>query len=632
MKTDVFNPDEWQSPALEEHDNPSSKALGGSSCYDAVLSVVEAIEASAIDITALYADWLAIAFALVSEFGEAGRPLFHRISRFNADYSTREADKQYSACLRDGSRQITIATLFHLAKSHGINLPAPSGRRPGESVPLPEGVPLRGGGVISLSSGGEGRGEEVYGHTPKSSPSSTEEVEEPEETLPTFSQSIRSSLPSLMQRIVADSTSDVDADILVLGSLTVFSACMPNVFGVYDRREVFANLFLFVTARASAGKGRLSLCRHLVEPIHKDLREKYRKQMKKFKEAQAAFVVSRKNALAVQPQEPPFLTLFVPANSTATVVYQTLSENNGVGLLFETEGDTLANAFNSDLGNYSDGFRKAFHHESISYLRKKDHEFVEIVQPKFSAVLSGTPQQIFNLIPDAENGLFSRFVFYVMPTQLVWHDMFACSGTIADEQFKQIGRDFYDFHKAFSKKRVQFAFSRAQQHQFNTFFEATQLRYAQLFGDDIIASVRRLGLILFRFAMILSVLRLIDDPPKPAKKGEKELHLVCIDADFATALAMVKVLLQHTASVFQTLPRSPQSVRAPKGMKQLAEGSRSKFLAALPVAFTRADFCEVAQSLGITTKTAERYITELCKNGQLEHPAHGQYYKPDKNR
>ena len=40
---------------------------------------------------------------------------------------------------------------------------------------------------------------------------------------------------------------------------------------------------------------------------------------------------------------------------------------------------------------------------------------------------------------------------------------------------------------------------------------ATQLRYAQLFGDEIIASVRRLGLILFRFAMILSILRLIDE-------------------------------------------------------------------------------------------------------------------------
>ena len=611
------------------------------SAAESVEALTVLIERSATDITADYGDWCSIGFALAHEFGAAGEPYFHRISAFYPNYDPSEASKQYAYCLRhkvpSGKAPVTIATLFHLAKSHGINLPAPGGRKSGESVPLPEGVPLRGGGVISLSSGGEGRGEEVYGHTPKSSKTPLEEFEEFEEIaseapLPTFSQSIRDDLPTIMQRIVEDSSSDVDADILVLGSLTVFSACIPNVFGVYDRRQVFANLFLFVTARASAGKGRLSLCRHLAMPLHQALRDKYQKLMKEYEAAQVAYAVNRKNTLEVPPQEPPFLTLFVPANSTATVVYQTLSQNDGVGLLFETEGDTLANAFNSDLGNYSDGFRKAFHHESISYLRKKDHEFVEIVQPKFSAVLSGTPQQIFNLIPDAENGLFSRFVFYVMPTQLVWHDMFACSGTIADEQFKQIGRDFFAFHKAFSKKRVQFAFSRAQQHQFNSFFEATQLRYAQLFGDDIIASVRRLGLILFRFAMILSVLRLIDDPPKPAKKGEKELHLVCIDADFAIALAMVKVLLQHTASVFQTLPRSPQSVRAPKGMKQLAEGSRSKFLAALPVAFTRADFCDVAQSLGITTKTAERYITELCKNGQLEHPAHGQYYKPDKNR
>ena len=442
--------------------------------------------------------------------------------------------------------------------------------------------------------------------------------------LPTFSQSVRSNLPSIMQRIIADSVSDVDADILVLGSLAVFSACIPNVYGMYDCREVFANLFLFVTASASAGKGRLSLCRHLAAPLHQALREKYKKQMKKYEELQAAYAANRKNSLNVPPKEPPFLTLFVPANSTATVVYQTLAQNDGAGLLFETEGDTLANAFNSDLGNYSDGFRKAFHHESISYLRKKDHEYVEIVQPKFSAVLSGTPQQIFNLIPDAENGLFSRFVFYSMPTQLVWHDMFACSSSIADEQFKQIGRDFYDFHKAFSKKRVQFAFSRAQQNQFNEFFEATQLRFAQLFGDDIIASVRRLGLILFRFAMTLSVLRLIDGEPKSAKKGEKDLRLVCADADFATALAMVKVLLQHTAAVFQILPRTMPS---PRGRHQLTDAVRQKFLSALPDTFDRPTYLKIADSLNIYEKTAERYIGEFCKSGQLAHPANGQYLK-----
>ena len=590
-----------------------------SSVVESVEALTVLIELSGTDITADYGDWCNIGFALAHEFGADGEPFFHRISAFYPNYDPKIAQKQYAACLRhrvpSGKAPITIATLFHIAKSHGINLPAPCSR-----------PPLRGGGRRP----GESSSAPFAPQSPMiSSKKVFEESEESEENapeiqLPTFSQNIRNDLPSIMQRIVADSTSDVDADILVLGSLTVFSACIPNVFGVYDRRQVFANLFLFVTARASAGKGRLSLCRHLAAPLHQALREKYKKQMKKYEELQAAYAANRKNSLNVPPKEPPFLTLFVPANSTATVVYQTLAQNDGAGLLFETEGDTLANAFNSDLGNYSDGFRKAFHHESISYLRKKDHEYVEIVQPKFSAVLSGTPQQIFNLIPDAENGLFSRFVFYSMPTQLVWHDMFACSSSIADEQFKQIGRDFYDFHKAFSKKRVQFAFSRAQQNQFNEFFEATQLRFAQLFGDDIIASVRRLGLILFRFAMTLSVLRLIDGEPKSAKKGEKDLRLVCADADFATALAMVKVLLQHTAAVFQILPRT---VPSPRGRHQLTDAVRQKFLAALPETFDRPTYLKIADSLNIYEKTAERYIGEFCKSGQLAHPANGQYLK-----
>ncbi|HAH23070.1 MAG TPA: DNA primase, partial [Prolixibacteraceae bacterium] len=82
--------------------------------------------------------------------------------------------------------------------------------------------------------------------------------------------------------------------------------------------------------------------------------------------------------------------------------------------IFETEGDTLAQAFKSDYGNYSDGFRKAFHHETISYYRRTDREFVEIDNPCLSTVLSSTPKQVAILIPNAENGMLSRFIFYHM--------------------------------------------------------------------------------------------------------------------------------------------------------------------------------------------------------------------------
>ena len=47
----------------------------------------------------------------------------------------------------------------------------------------------------------------------------------------------------------------------------------------------------------------------------------------------------------------------------------------------------------SDYGNYSDGFRKAFHHETISYVRRKDREYVNLKHPKLSALLTGTPKQ-----------------------------------------------------------------------------------------------------------------------------------------------------------------------------------------------------------------------------------------------
>ena len=446
----------------------------------------------------------------------------------------------------------------------------------------------------------------------------------------TFSQAVRAQLPGILKRIVADAVSEVDADLLILGSLTVFSACMPNVYGVYDRREVFANLFLYVTASASSGKGRLSLCRHLAAPLHRELREQYRKSMEKYKQEQVQYVINRKNGDMEEPQEPPFLTLFIPANSTATVVYQTLSQNDGVGLLFETEGDTLANAFNSDLGNYSDGFRKAFHHEAISYLRKKDREYVEITKPKFSAILSGTPEQVFNLIPSAENGLFSRFIFYVMPTEIVWHDMFdASDGPTADELFEQIGRDFYQFHKPLTEQAVRFSLQREQQGRFNAFFTQAQEEYAALFGNDIIASVRRLGLIFFRITMILTVLRQMDegDFPPPTGEGErKEAALVCADADFDTAMEMVRVLLRHSASVFQSLPRRTER-RFRQGRQQRTEGSRQALLSALPDTFNRTAYLQAAAQMGIGEKTAERYIGDLCRSGMLEHPANGQYNK-----
>ena len=58
-------------------------------------------------------------------------------------------------------------------------------------------------------------------------------------------------------------------------------------------------------------------------------------------------------------------------------------------------------------------------------MRRKGNEQVELLQPKLSTVLSGTPRQIASLIPDTENGLFSRFIFYYVDFKLTWLNVFA---------------------------------------------------------------------------------------------------------------------------------------------------------------------------------------------------------------
>ena len=61
----------------------------------------------------------------------------------------------------------------------------------------------------------------------------------------------------------------------------------------------------------------------------------------------------------------PLKMLFIPVNNSASYIVQTLSENDGSGILFSTEADTLANSLSQDWGNFSDVLRCAFHHEPI---------------------------------------------------------------------------------------------------------------------------------------------------------------------------------------------------------------------------------------------------------------------------
>jgi hypothetical protein len=592
MSKKTFNPAEWISDKTKQ--NPQSlEFLQSLNTNNDVEEITRRIESASIDIAPSYADWRDLGFALADTLGESGRSYYHRLSRFYPSYSQSETDKQYSACLASHGHGVTIKTLYHLAKSAGIDI-----------VVKPQ--------PITLANQNNQNNQTNQG----SDIGDMEDSDELQDTnLPTFPDEMYSDLPSLLQKVVAKSISPEDRDLLLLGSIVVISACLPKVYGMYAEREVYPNLFLFVTAQASAGKGRLTLCRRLVEPIHKALREQNRAEFETYQRELTEYAATKNKAETERPKEPPVKMLIIPANNSATGVFQILNDNNGSGLLFETEGDTLALTFKSEYGNYSDGFRKAFHHETISYNRRKDREFVEIQHPRLSALLSGTPKQVSTLIPSAENGLFSRFMFYFMNIRPVWNDVFAnSSDQTLDSYFNLLGMQFFDLYKhlEYQSEPIRFCLTSGQQQAFNAYFAQTQNKYLCLYGADYLATIRRLGLITFRIAMILTALRIIDD-------GIICSPLVCRDHDFNTALSMVKILVQHAAQVFQQLP-SEAVTTAPKNQKQ-------QFLDKLPKEFCRKDYLTVAHKLGIPDKTAEKHIKRFSVNGLLIHFAHDKYKK-----
>ena len=602
MSKKEFNPIEWKnikpesSQCSESFERPIRPIV--STIEDEIEQLVCAVESSCKDIAPDYTSWRDLAFALADALGESGRQYFHRLSRFYSGYDEKEADKQFTACLRSHGSGITINTLFHLAKEAGVLMI--------RNTVKPYNVKKTKSYKSSL--------EDLEDLSDLSDIPESSQCSESSEPLPTFSQEIYSFLPSLLTQIINKANNFEDADILILGSLTVISACLPNISGNYAEREVFPNLFTFISAQASAGKGRLTLCRHLVKPIHNNLKKIYSAEMEEYRHLLNDYSQDKKNR--EPPQEPPIKTLLIPANSSATSVYQVLNDNGGVGLIFETEGDTLANTFKSDYGNFSDGFRKAFHHEMISYTRRKDREFVELTKPRLSALLSGTPKQILALIPDAENGLFSRFIFYNMNLRLEWRDVFSECAVSLDDYFIDLGQRYFQFYQTLQQSQpIKFSLTINQQIDFNKFFTDVQQEYANLFGLDIVASVRRLGLITFRVAMILTSLRLMD--------GKSiESVIVCDDVDFRTSLIMARVLLQHTAHVFGQLPSTDSN--ATRGTVTVL---CQTFFNSLPSEFNRRTYLSIAERLHIAPKTAEKYIRKFCTTGQLKHLAHDSYSK-----
>ena len=565
-----------------------------------VESLIAQLKASHTDITSGYTEWLKVGFAIASEFGETGRRYFHDISALYTGYDATECDKKYDECLKSDNGRTNIATLFYLAEQQGVKLPHQERHISHNQAQNPTDATSDKNVAVSF----------------------VESLSD-DRTLPLFDPAIYSKLPGILRKAVEPMHIRQEKDLVLIGSIVTLSSVLLPFRTIFHGRTIFPNMFLFVPGPAGSGKGRLDFCYRLVRPIHNDKRELWQLAQEEYKQELDRYraLSKKEKANTTSPVKPPITLLRVPANCSATSFAEAMADNGNM-LMFETEGDTVVNTFKSDYGNYSDNFRKAFAHEEFGYLRRgNDSEEKEVQNPRLSVVLSGTPEQVKSLIPNAENGLLSRFIFYTLSATDEWLDGF--SGYDADNPlekvFDDLGKEIDRFYQHLKQyQEIWFTLSIVQQQKFNDYFAEEKQRMKELNGDLYNASTHRLSWALLRIAMILTALRCMDTGKVPEK-------IECADSDFDTALSIIKTVSHHNDYIFNVLNEGV--TEEVKVSETYSSAARATLLSILPDQFTSKDMKAAALKINKSVRTVERQIRRAIQKGQVKELGKGSYQK-----
>lgn len=402
---------------------------------------------------------------------------------------------------------------------------------------------------------------------------------------------VQENLPELLKDFLTVGKTTQEKDILLLSALTTLSSAFPNLYMRYGHtgKLYYPNLQTFIMAGAASGKGIANLARQLVEPLHEQH------------------------------------SLIIPGDSTYPAFYQVLLCQAGKGLLFETEGSVITDIWKSGCTTYNTALRKAAEHEPLSKNRILTGE-TEIPTPKVSMLLTGTFEQFQRLVPSVENGYFSRLNMLVLKDQPEFDETIFCpSEQSAEVQhlIKRLGNQVLRLHESMPQG-VEFRLTHEQGAQIGVIMKKEYHALMKRLGSGFHATIIRNGVTLMRLAAILTALRgsLTVSSDSPSPEGEDAV-ITCSNEDFQTAVMIATKLLHHAAEAYQQIGGLEQmAVPAIKGSYQ-----KETFLATLPEEFTTGECIARAKLVGISQRSAERWISSWRTEGMLKTCKAGQFQK-----
>lgn len=422
---------------------------------------------------------------------------------------------------------------------------------------------------------------------------------------------IYQNLPEPIKELTAP-FQDRERDVVLLSTLGVLSACLPRVYGIYDSNRYSPHLYLLIIAPPASGKGAMGKSKKLIEKIHQEIKQISLDGIAECKESQK----DKKNKSA---QCPELEIKLVPGNVSSSKIYKHLQNSPHGILMFETEADTISTMLKQDWGNFSDVLRKSFHHETVSISREIEDKYFEISEPKLSLVISGTPNQVAPLINSQENGLFSRFVFYYFDEPSYWKDVSPQAKTIdTGLLFSNAGTEILKLYNKLLEKNeeIEVRLTQEQWNRFNERMDYIVKSLIEIKKTDILPTIKRNGVIMFRICMILTVIRNKDNI-------DSSQILYCDNKDFNSACAIIESAIDHSIVVSNLLS---SNLTDPKKKLNMRE---SLMLSALGSNFKKKDALIIGKCQGIPDRSIDFIIAKLIRLQIIEKISNGVFQKKD---
>ena len=283
--------------------------------------------------------------------------------------------------------------------------------------------------------------------------------------------------------------------------------------------------------------------------------------------------------------------------------------------MYDTEIDGLVESNSGNLRSFTDYLRKAYEGEPLSLMRKTNRERVAVEEGKMSLLLSGTPGQFFKLIPDAENGLFSRVIPLVFKGSDKWQNAYEPDQFDFECYFEELSLKVFSYFQRLESLPESIKFELTKQQCISILIRQFSQRLDKIknvVGIDGRATVLRLGAIVIKIAMILTTLRRLEN-------NQLDNQYQCDEQDFQAAMTITEVILNHVALTLKMMKN--------ERIEHCYRGKKLDYFYALPDSFSYAKSQQLAQEENVKLRTAQKWIYEFRNKGFLVNPEKGEFKK-----